>query len=426
MARKKSLPLIGDFDSIPEEALIPVGEEPYPIPRHWKWVRLGKVVRFQGGGTPNKNVSEYWNGDIPWASVKDLRGPVIASTQDYISEEGLRKSSAELCDPGDLLLATRIDPGRSAVADAAIAVNQDLKIVKSELVLSSYLRNWFASIPEWFEHHSSGSTVKGIAINKFNAMPFPLPPLDVQRQILLHLESRLANIDEVSVKLQGYLAHAVQRKAMLIQAAVSGRLTADWREENQMSKSLWSEVRFSSLGQIRPNIVDPQDYPDMPHIAPDSIEKGTGRLLEYRTVAEDRVKSGKNRFYAGQILYSKIRPYLSKVVAVDFDGLCSADMYPIDAVGDRDFLFYLMLSPEFVNKSSNVGSRTVLPKINQKELNALSFTIPPIEEQVIISGRLKVFLDSINLVDARIADVLSTLVATRSNLVSAALSGRFV
>ena len=75
--------------------------------------------------------------------------------------------------------------------------------------------------------------------------------------------------------------------------------------------------------------------------------------MEYHTVSEDGVTSGKHRFYPGQILYSKIRPYLSKVVVVDFDGLCSADMYPIEAKGNTKCLWYYMLSEEFFRAGIN-------------------------------------------------------------------------
>ena len=99
-------------------------------------------------------------------------------------------------------------------------------------------------------------------------------------------------------------------------------------------------------------------------------------LLEYHTIAEDGVASGKHRFYSGQILYSKIRPNLSKVVVVDFDGLCSADMYPIEAYQNARCLWYYMLSDEFLLQASTAGSRSVLPKINQKELSALTVHLP--------------------------------------------------
>ena len=82
-------------------------------------------------------------------------------------------------------------------------------------------------------------------------------------------------------------------------------------------------------------------------------------------------------------MYSKIRPYLSKVVLVDFDGLCSAGMYPIESKKELDikYLWYYMLSNDFLTQASNAGSRTVLPKINQKELSALSIRITTLPEQ---------------------------------------------
>ena len=93
--------------------------------------------------------------------------------------------------------------------------------------------------------------------------------------------------------------------------------------------SNWSWCRFSEIATIQSNLVSPANYPDLPHIAPNNIEKGTGKLLEYTTVAQDGVISSKHYFYPGQLLYSKIRPNLSKVVIASFEGLCSADMYPI-------------------------------------------------------------------------------------------------
>ena len=140
-------------------------------------------------------------------------------------------------------------------------------------------------------------------------------------------------------------------------------------------------VRFDEVAEIKSNLVNPADYQEFPHIAPDNIEKKTGILLEYHTVAEDGVKSGKHRFYAGQILYSKIRPYLSKVVTVDFDGLCSADMYPINAKEYTRYLWYYMLANEFLDQASNAGSRSVLPKINQKELSKIMVHMTSLEEQ---------------------------------------------
>lgn len=157
-------------------------------------------------------------------------------------------------------------------------------------------------------------------------------------------------------------------------------VTESWRAKNGICDT-WKECRFSDVAEIKSNLVEPSKYLDYPHIAPDNIEKKTGVLLSYNTIAEDNVTSGKHKFYSGQILYSKIRPYLSKVVTVDFDGLCSADMYPIEAKENTRYLWYYMLSDEFLEQASSAGSRSVLPKINQKELSKLVVKIPEIAEQ---------------------------------------------
>lgn len=143
-----------------------------------------------------------------------------------------------------------------------------------------------------------------------------------------------------------------------------------------MSDESWEEKKFSEVAVIKSNLVSPFDYLDYPHIAPDSIEKFTGRLLSYRTIREDNVKSPKHLFYKGQILYSKIRPYLSKAIIADVDGLCSADMYPIEALCNTKYLLKYMLSTEFLEQSTTAGSRSLLPKINQKELSSISSSSP--------------------------------------------------
>jgi len=151
----------------------------------------------------------------------------------------------------------------------------------------------------------------------------------------------------------------------------------------------WRWRRFQDVARVASNLVDPADYGDLPHIAPNHIEGETGRLLRYRTVREDGVTSAKHRFLSGQILYSKIRPYLAKAVLVDFDGLCSADMYPIETDLDPNFLKWWMLSREFTRRAAGEQARTILPKINRRALEQLPVPTPPPLEQRRIVGILE-------------------------------------
>lgn len=74
----------------------------------------------------------------------------------------------------------------------------------------------------------------------------------------------------------------------------------------------WTWCHFSDIARIESNLVSPTDYLDLLHIAPDNIVKGTGKLLPCKTVREGNIKSNSQRFYEGQIIYSKIRPALKK------------------------------------------------------------------------------------------------------------------
>jgi len=142
----------------------------------------------------------------------------------------------------------------------------------------------------------------------------------------------------------------------------------------------WRWCRFDEVARVASNLVSPSDFQNWPHIAPNHIESATGRLLPYDTIAHDGVTSPKHRFLAGQVLYSKIRPYLAKVVA-DFDGLCSADMYPIESELDARFLKWWMLTREFTRRAAGEQARTVLPKINVHALSGLPVPVPPSTEQ---------------------------------------------
>ncbi|MEH1099348.1 restriction endonuclease subunit S [Micromonospora sp. CPCC 205561] len=143
----------------------------------------------------------------------------------------------------------------------------------------------------------------------------------------------------------------------------------------------WVWAEFGDVARVAANLVDPAGFLDAPHIAPNHIETGTGRLLSYRTIREDGVTSPKHRFFPGQLIYSKIRPYLAKVIQSPIEGLCSADMYPIEPYIEHRYLLYWMLSPSFTAQTSAHQTRTILPKINEQELSRIAVPVPPLAEQ---------------------------------------------
>ena len=147
----------------------------------------------------------------------------------------------------------------------------------------------------------------------------------------------------------------------------------------------WPVTSFEGFAKIDANMTtDYTKYADYPHIGVDSIEKGTGILSGYRTVKEDNVISGKYVFTPKHIIYSKIRPNLNKVALPEFDGVCSADAYPIlpkEGICNRLYLAYLMRSNHFLEYILKFSARSSMPKVNREQINGYQAPLPPFKLQ---------------------------------------------
>lgn len=348
----------------PEErlqaALVPDWEWPYKLPENWCWTYFKSISTIQTG----KKDANYGSDEGKY--------PFFTCAAESIRCHGYS------FDCRAILLAGKGDINNISRYNGKFEAYQRTYVVKiAEPLCFDYIFYWFKY--RWFDFNKGkmfGTAIPYIRLGNLQEFPTPIPPLAEQQRIVDRIESLFAKLDEAKEKAQAVVDSFETRKAAILHKAFTGELTAKWREEHGVSIDNWKTTRFDSVAAIRSNLVDPAEYQSFPHIAPDNIEKKTGVLLEYHTIAEDGVTSGKHRFYSGQILYSKIRPYLSKAVVVDFDGLCSADMYPIEAYQNARCLWYYMLSDEFLLQASTAGSRSVLPKINQKELSALTVHLP--------------------------------------------------
>jgi type I restriction enzyme S subunit len=120
----------------------------------------------------------------------------------------------------------------------------------------------------------------------------------------------------------------------------------------------WRRVRLLDVATLPSGQVDPREapYSSWPLLAPNHVESGTGRWFQVETAAQQRAISGKYLFEAGDVVYSKIRPYLQKAVLADRPGLCSADMYPLrpSPALDGRFLLDVLLSPRFTEFAASV------------------------------------------------------------------------
>lgn len=380
----------------PEErlqaALVPESEQPYKVPGNWTWVKVGDLCTFIGGGTPDKTNPLYWNGNISWASVKDIKGSYLYSTIDKISQLGLESSSSNLCEAGDLLLVTRIEPAKTIVSKIVAAINQDLKIVKSELS-SLFLYHYFCAFQHEFEKKASGSTVKGITLPNIQNTPFPLPPLPEQQRIVDGIESLFAKLDEAKQKAQDALDSFETRKAAILHRAFTGELTAQWRKEHGVGMESWEN---STVGQVCHDVkvgivIKPSQYYT-------DEEKGTPAFRS-ANVRENRIddfdwvylnhtgmeNNSRSIVHTGDVLVVRSgNPGTACVVSEKFDGYNAIDI--LIAVPDHrkissEFLCAYTNSP-FGKKLIFENKRGMaLAHFNVKGYSGLPIRVPQLNEQ---------------------------------------------
>ena len=374
------------------QALVPAEEQPYSVPENWCWCKMQAICDFERGITFPASAKQMAETDsnIPCLRTANVQEKLDLSDLLYIEKKYTKENPAKMVQTGDIIMSSansyELVGKTSYVTDVPFPMTFGgfLLVIRSKNGYSKYLFYYMRYqffMGKFMEKSSQTTNIANINTAKIKKYLLPFPPLAEQQRIVDRIESLFAKLDEAKEKAQAVVDGFEARRAAILHKAFTGELTAQWRQENGIPSNCWKDVCFDEVAAVKSNLVDPKDYQDFPHIAPDNIEKKTGVLLEYRTIREDKVKSGKHRFYARQILYSKIRPYLSKIVIADFDGLCSADMYPIETKENTRYLWYYMLSDEFLQQASSAGSRSVLPKINQKELSALRVKITSPDEQ---------------------------------------------
>ena len=150
----------------------------------------------------------------------------------------------------------------------------------------------------------------------------------------------------------------------------------------------WKRRALGQAVRIASGQVDPKDesIAALISVGPDNLISGGGiDKASLRTAGELGQISGKYAFDKNSILYSKIRPNLNKVALPNFNGICSADMYPMwvrdPREADRDYIYYALTTERFVSAASSRSFRTGLPKINREDLETIEIPLPPLPEQ---------------------------------------------
>lgn len=285
---------------------------------------------------------------------------------------------------------------------------------------ASLSREWLALClrsPHFIEYSRTkmdGAKMPRLRTPDLQSYEIPVPPLAEQRRIVARIEELTRRADEARKLRQA----AVDKVRGIFQTELE-------RVFLPSETDYWNEYDAREVFDIVKGQVNPleEPYASMPHIAPDVMEVGTGRVFldKARTAKELELKSGKYLFDDSHVLYSKIRPNLRKVALPDFSGTCSADMYPLipnTEVVTKEFLALVLLSPPFTAYAVENSDRNAMPKINRATMFGYRVKLPEKPEQQAIVSRLHTIQTKTeeiiklqNDVDAELTEFQSALLA---------------
>ena len=337
--------------------------------------KLGDICTIVSGSTPKTGIEEYWKGNLKWITPAEIEEDtyIISDSERKITELAVKKTGLSSFPKGTVILSSRAPIGKVAIAGCEMYCNQGFKnLICSEKINNKYLYWFLKRNTKYLNSLGRGATFKEISKTIVSEIEINLPEYRKQEKISNELEK----INKI--------IGCRKQELKLFEDLVKARFIEIFGDIRTNSKG-WKIVGFKECADIDTNMIhDFKGYENYPHIGIDSIEKETGKLIGYRTIAEDGVISGKYLFTSAHIIYSKIRPNLNKVAMPDFEGLCSADAYPIlvkKDVCNREYFGYILRSKYFLDYVLAFSNRTNLPKVNKNQVEGFTLPLPPIEFQ---------------------------------------------
>lgn len=192
----------------------------------WATVSLGQLGDILGGATPSKSNAEYWTGNIPWISPKDMKRNLITDAEDHVSEAAISNSSLKKIPPGSLLMVVRgmilAHSFPVAISECEVTINQDMKALVIPPELGAYLLTFMQAMKGAFValvDRSSHGTCKLVS-EKLWSYPVSLPPLAEQHRIVAKVDELMALCDQLKSRLsdaqttQLHLADALVERAI--------------------------------------------------------------------------------------------------------------------------------------------------------------------------------------------------------------------
>ncbi|WP_257496297.1 restriction endonuclease subunit S [Aeromonas allosaccharophila] len=353
-------------------------EKLFELPNGWEWCRLSELGVFFGGKTPSKMKSDYWGGDIPWVTPKDMKVDYIIESEDYVTDIAV-DDGLTLVKPNSLLFVARSGILRRkfpvAITTVTCTVNQDLKVLQPfDCGLAPYIHLMMKGFEKYILKNLTkvGTTVESLVFDEFSINPFILPPLFEQHRIVAKVGELMALCDQLEQRSESQSA-AHQTLVETLLATLTDSSDADELVQNWARLSTHFDTLFTteaSIDALKQTILQ---LAVMGKLVPQDPSDEPASVLLERIAAEKAqlVKEGKIKKQKPQsVLTEEEKAFelpngwkwvrLQQLVTLLGDGLHGTPSY--DENGDYFFV-----------NGNNLDNGRIIIKPDTKRVNKLEF-----------------------------------------------------
>jgi len=388
----------------------------WKVPNTWAWSTLGEMASWSSGGTPKATEKRYYGGDIPWLVIGDLNDGVVKCSTKSITPLGLHNSSCKFVEPGAIMIAMYGSIGKLGIAGLRCTTNQAIAFTRlvSGGVGKDFLFHYLMAVRNRLLETGKGGAQANISQTVLKAFPVCIAPLPEQRRIEAKLEKLLGEVDACQKHLARACVFLKRFRQSVLAAACSGRLTADWREENQAGSvdripidsdsglpESWKSVCVGEvIESLKYGTAQKCEYKQsgvpvlrIPNVANGTIDHSD---LKYAQLPTREIENLQLR--PGDVLLIRSNGSVSLV------GKCALVREPERGFAYAGYLIRIrplrtLITPEFLNMtlgSYNVRlqielearSTSGVNNINSDEVRALHMSLPPLGEQQEIVRRI--------------------------------------
>lgn len=186
--RKRAFEVLGDLS---QSIFLEMFGDPVANPHGFQVCPLSEIAKFMSGGTPSKDIEEYWNGDIPWVSPKDMKVVDISDSEDHVSESAIVQTSLKLIEPTAILIVVRgmilAHSFPIAISRRSLAINQDMKAIRIDAAYDPLFVFWCLKVQANYilsKVSTAAHGTKRLEMQDLEQLPVLLPPQKMQRDFV--------------------------------------------------------------------------------------------------------------------------------------------------------------------------------------------------------------------------------------------------